>query len=199
MSILLELGICIWEIYILRCSLICKGFLALRILEYKENFCRSLESFVNVTAHDCYASCLDISVDHLWYRYLFCGGQIEFLQGSNLLGGRLWRWLASFLQVDRFIFQWVINCYLCIESFSLNDLHSFSFICDSNLTPVVCFCKWRGHISSFWQQVFTSELLDLAWNCKYVEGSPMYKAAPSIFRYDLQGKYWSLYFHPFVI
>ena len=49
----------------MRSYLTCKGLLALRVLEYKENFCRSLESFVNVLAHDCYASCLDISVDLL--------------------------------------------------------------------------------------------------------------------------------------
>ena len=125
-----------------------KGLLALRILEYKENFWRSLESFVNVLVHDCYASCLDILVDLVSYRHISCRGRIAFLQGSNLLWEKLWRQIASFLQVDRFIFQGVINCYSCIESFSLDDLHSFSFICESYLTSVVCFCRWRGHISS---------------------------------------------------
>ena len=104
----------------MRCSLIVKGLLALEILEYNKTFGKSLGSFVNILARDCYAYCLDILVDLLCVRYLFCGGCTNILQGSDLLVKDCEDILhhLSVFQANRFIFQGVTNCVLCIELFS---------------------------------------------------------------------------------
>ena len=49
----------------------------MKILEYKKTFRKSLERFVNVLVHDCYASCLDISVDLACKQYTFV--EVELL------------------------------------------------------------------------------------------------------------------------
>ena len=56
-------------------------------MEYKKTFGKSLESFVNVLVCDCYASCLDISVDLACKRYTFCGGRSCFARVAISLRG----------------------------------------------------------------------------------------------------------------
>ena len=58
-----------------------------RNIKYKKNFAETLGSFVNVFGCDCYASCLDISVDLAFKQILFCGNRTDLLQGSELVGG----------------------------------------------------------------------------------------------------------------
>ena len=67
------------DLYIERVSH-CKDTFGSRILEYKKTFGKSLESFVNVLVHDCYASYLDISMDLECKRHTFVEAKL-FLQG----------------------------------------------------------------------------------------------------------------------
>ena len=76
-----------WEIYILRCSLICKWTFGYENIEYKKIFVETLRSFVNVLGCDFYAYFLQISMDLACKQIFFYGSHTDLLQGSELVGG----------------------------------------------------------------------------------------------------------------
>ena len=71
----------------MRCSLICKWTFGFGKIEYKKTFVDTPGSFVNAFESDCYASCLDISVDLACKQTFFGGSPTDLLQGSELVGG----------------------------------------------------------------------------------------------------------------
>ena len=71
----------------MRCSLICIGTFGSENIEYKKTFAETLGSFVDVLGCDCYASCLDISVDLTCKQLFFLEGRTDLLQRSKLVGG----------------------------------------------------------------------------------------------------------------
>ena len=77
--------LCTWEICLLRCSLICKWTFGSENIEYNKTFAETLGSFVNVFGCDCYASCLDISVDLACKQLFFWEAVLIYCRVANRL------------------------------------------------------------------------------------------------------------------